>query len=92
MSSKIYLFFYIFPNYSICLKCLIDDKSNFKFNRYKFIKVNGCSNIFNFNISVGYMLYKIYVSKFQSSKELPGFNKILAIFSNNDLYNATGQV
>ena len=31
------------------------------------------------------MLYKIYVSKFQRAKVLPGFNKILAISVNNDL-------
>ena len=36
------------------------------------------------------MRYKIYVSEFQSTRVLPGFNKNLAIFSNNDLYKGSG--
>ena len=41
--------------------------------------------IYFVNISVFYMRYKIYVSESQGAKVLPGFNKFLAIFSNNDL-------
>ena len=47
--------------------------------------------MFYVDISIGYMLYIIYVSKFQSAKVLPGFNKILAIFVNNDLCRVTIQ-
>jgi len=38
------------------------------------------------------MLYKIYVSKFQSAKVLPSFNKMLAISVNNDLCRVIIQV
>jgi len=38
------------------------------------------------------MLYKIYVSKFQRAKVLPGFNKMLAISVNNDLCRVIIQV